>query len=106
MPDKGSIRNLITLRSDISSLMYYTMILLAISIPLSEFGMSISQFLLLGLWIFEGAEKRDAGSSNHPQISKVKRVIINLACKFRMLFNNPAAMVVVSFYILDRKSVV
>ena len=100
MPDKGSIRNLITLRSDISSLMYYTMILLAISIPLSEFGMSISQFLLLGLWIFEGAEKRDAGSSNHPQISKVKRVIINLACKFRMLFNNPAAMVVVSFYIL------
>lgn len=100
MPDKGSIRNFITLRSDISSLMYYTMILLAVSIPLSEFGMSISQFLLLGLWIFEGAEKRNAGSSNHPQISKVKRVIINLVCKFRMLFNNPAAMVVISFYIL------
>lgn len=100
MPDKGSIRNLITWRSDISSLMYYTLILLAVSIPLSEFGMSIAQFLLLGLWIFEGAEKRDAGSSCQRHSSKAWKVLINLGCKFRMLVNNPAAMVVVSFYIL------
>jgi hypothetical protein len=80
--------------------MYYAMILLAVSIPLSEFGMSISQFLLLGLWIFEGAEKRNSISSDQKHKSRAWKILINLGCKFRMLYNNPAAMVVVSFYML------
>jgi hypothetical protein len=100
MPEKGLNRNLITWHNDISSWMYYALILLAVSIPLSEFGMSISQFLLLGLWVFEGADKRNSGSSDLKQQSQVWRVLVNLGCKFRMLFNNPAAMVVVSFYLL------
>lgn len=38
------------IRTDISSLVFYTLVLLAVSIPLSEFGMSVSQFLLFLFW--------------------------------------------------------
>jgi homotetrameric cytidine deaminase len=96
------IRNI---RTDVSSLMFYVMILLAMSIPLSEFGMSVSQFLLLGLWVHEGADFSNHGFTDRRSLSG--RIIIyfriiglNLAGKFRRLVNHPAAMAVIAFYLL------
>ncbi|GAP45221.1 O-Antigen ligase [Lentimicrobium saccharophilum] len=93
------------INTDASSLMFYTLVLLAISIPLSEFGMSISQFILLGIWIFQGSGTYAAGcyGSNgkmQRMLFSIRNILISLSGKFRMLFNNPAAMVVVSLYLL------
>jgi hypothetical protein len=100
MPDKSWVNAITSWPRDTSSLMYYALILLAISIPLSEFGMSISQFLLLGLWVFEGMAARKNVFSSAQRQSQLKRIAINVGCKFRMLLNNPAAIVVVSLYFL------
>ncbi len=94
-----------SIRTDVSSLLYYAMILLAMSIPLSEFGMSISQFLMLAFWVHEGADfgKGDtsAGKNLPHRIITYFRVIgANIACKFRRLINNPAALVIIAFYFL------
>ena len=88
-----------------SAMMLYATILLAVSIPLSEFGMSISQFLLLGFWTVEGADfSKNHQSSGISIFGRLKTILAglgnNLAGKFRMLFNNRAAMVVVSLYVL------
>ena len=85
---------------DNASLMYYVLILLAVSIPLSEFGMSVAQFLMLGIWAFEGASKKVYTSTSAPIPGFWRRIGSNLSCKFRMLLNNPAAMVVISLYFL------
>jgi O-antigen ligase len=71
-------------------------VLLAVSIPLSEFGMSISQFFLLGIWLFD---LRNI-SIKHPDAAYAKRFVLNITEKFRMFFNNPAAVVVVSLYLM------
>lgn len=85
---------------DTSSWMYYVLILLAVSIPLSEFGMSVAQFLLLGLWAFEGISGKSQITASGQVPGLLKRLGNNLLCKFRMLLNNPAALVVVSLYFL------
>ena len=85
---------------DTASLMYYALILLVVSIPLSEFGMSVAQFLLLGLWVFEGISKKSAITASGHETGLLSRIGANLICKFRMLLNNPAAMVVISLYFL------
>jgi len=54
------------------------MIVLVISIPLSRFGMSLGQFIVLGAWLLSG----------------------NLINKFKTFFSNPAAVIVASLYIL------
>lgn len=59
-------------------LYFVAFILLAISIPLSRFGMSIAQFLLIGNWLLEGNIK-----------NKVKKFV-----------NNKAALVLASLYLL------
>lgn len=93
------------IRTDVSSLLFYTLILLAVSIPLSEFGMSISQFILLGLWVHEGADfrplKKPAGDSLFKKVVAYFKVIgINVGGKFRMIINNPALLIVISFYLM------
>ncbi|MCB9014486.1 MAG: O-antigen ligase family protein [Lentimicrobiaceae bacterium] len=92
-------------KTDVSSLMFYAMILLAMSIPLSEFGMSISQFLLLGLWAWEGADysklQKAAGKNFMVKLQAwFSTMFINIGGKFRMLYNNRAAMVVISLYLM------
>ncbi len=81
---------------DASSWMFYIMVLLVISLPLSEFGMSISQFLLLGFWIFEGADfsLREKGDSLFKILFK------NIAGKFRLLLSNYVLLSFLSIYIL------
>lgn len=96
MLEKGSLRIAIKPETDTASLMYYAFVLLAVSIPLSEFGMSISQFFLLGIWLFD---LRNI-SIKHPDAGFAQRFALNITEKFRMFFNNPAAVVVVSLYLL------
>ncbi|MDD3743225.1 MAG: O-antigen ligase family protein, partial [Lentimicrobiaceae bacterium] len=82
----------------------YATILLAISIPLSEFGMSVAQFLLLIFWIFDGMalSVQDGNQSGFLQkiADFIRRTSRNLAGKFHSFFNNQAALVLVSFYLL------
>lgn len=105
LPDTAPGKYCMNIRTDVSSLMFYAMVLLAMSIPLSEFGMSISQFLLLGLWAWEGADYTPVANArtkgkHRLWVAYARVMFINLAGKFRMLFNNPAAMVVVSLYLI------
>lgn len=91
----------IPLKSDISSWMFYVLILLAVSIPLSEFGMSSAQFLLLGLWIFEGADYQTPRVHGHSTIRHFLGIIgDNLLGKFRMIYNNKVLLIILSFYVL------
>lgn len=101
----GNVPFKLNIRTDVSSLMFYTMILLAMSIPLSEFGMSVAQFIMLALWIHEGADF--SRPANQHDIRKKDALLnyfkiagTNLTGKFRMLFNNPAALAVISLYII------
>jgi hypothetical protein len=57
---------------------FVAFILLAISIPLSRFGMSVAQFLLIGNWLLEGDIK-----------NKIKKFV-----------NNKAALALASLYLL------
>ncbi|MDY0343169.1 MAG: O-antigen ligase family protein [Lentimicrobium sp.] len=92
------------LRLNLSLPMLYATILLAVSIPLSEFGMSVAQFLLLIFWTFDGADITIHSGNQRPAWRKTVVFIMNtgrnLGEKFRSFFNNPAALVVVSFYLL------
>lgn len=56
----------------------FTIVLLALSIPLSKFGMSVSVLMLTGNWLLEG----------------------NLKQKFSVFFHNKAAMVFASIFIM------
>ncbi|HLN52495.1 MAG TPA: O-antigen ligase family protein [Lentimicrobium sp.] len=85
-----------TFPGDATSWMFYIMVLLVISLPLSEFGMSISQFLLFGFWIFEGADY----SLKNQGSSFIKIVFNNISGKFRMLFSNYILLTFLAFYLL------
>lgn len=89
-----------TFKGDISSLMFYVMILLVVSMPLSEFGMSVSQFLLLGLWIFEGADFNSPPQGVHKLSNFLSVIGKNLAGKFRMVVKNRILLIVISIYLL------
>lgn len=94
------------IRTDISSLVFYTLVLLAVSIPLSEFGMSVSQFLLFLFWTVEGSDfnslyKKKESLSGLNRFRELLRIIgLNLAGKFRHVFHNPALLAVISIYLI------
>jgi len=94
MEGSGSAEAIMNFRKpgrDASSWMFYVMILLVISLPLSEFGMSVAQFLLLGFWIFEGAD--------YTKSESVSRVIFhNLKRKFLMVVINPVLLIFIAVY--------
>jgi homotetrameric cytidine deaminase len=105
-PVNTLVSRLRNIRTDISSLIYYTLVLLAVSIPLSEFGMSISQFLLLLFWVIEGSDfvtlrKKQESLSGLNRFTELLRTIgLNLAGKFRHVFHNPALLAVISLYLI------
>lgn len=86
------------------------MILLVVSIPLSKFMMSISEFLILFLWIWSGFSFRLAqrffklGGFFKGLWHFLKYFInlasVNLAEKFKLFFNNKAAVVFSLIYIM------
>ncbi|MCB0805699.1 MAG: O-antigen ligase family protein [Bacteroidales bacterium] len=57
---------------------FFFLFMMAVCLPLSRFGLSFAQFGLLGIWIISG----------------------KLDKKFATFFRNPAAIVLVSFYLL------
>ncbi len=73
--------------SPVSIGFFYCMVLLAVSMPLSEFGMSVSQFLLLGFWAWEGAD-----TSKYHVKNGLTRILSalgeNLGRKFRSAWSN------------------
>jgi hypothetical protein len=86
---------------DVSTWMFYVMILLVVSMPLSEFGMSVSQFLLLGLWAYEGAGFKPAtGNISMRLTNHVKTLGNNIACKFRRVGSNYVLLVFLSVYFI------
>lgn len=85
-----------TLPWDATSWMFYILVLLVVSLPLSEFGMSISQFLLFGFWIFEGADY----SLKRKGYSFIKIILNNVTGKFRALFSNYTLLAFLAFYLL------
>jgi hypothetical protein len=95
----GTVIQNSNIQAKISAWMFYVMILLCVSIPLSEFGMSASQFLLLGLWVYEGANFNQSSSRNGI-LRHLSIITSNLKRKFRKALRNPALIALVSIYLL------
>ncbi|MCF8347374.1 MAG: O-antigen ligase family protein [Bacteroidales bacterium] len=102
---------MLTLRTNIHSTTYFVvLVLLAMSIPLSKYAMSVTQFMLLGLWLWAGFSFRI--SYRFFKYSKAYRGIFhfleylirlaysNIVDKFGLFFKNPAALVFVSIYLI------
>jgi hypothetical protein len=66
------------IRVNHSSIYYTGLVIMIISLPLSQFALSVGQFLLAGNWLLER----------------------NFKNKFRAFFSNRAALMLVSFYLL------
>lgn len=83
----------------VSRWFFYCMVLLVVSMPLSEFGMSVSQFLLLGLWACEGYEIERKATLN-PLVAGVEALLNNLKRKFRQVAQNRILLVFLSIYLM------
>lgn len=83
-----------------TSWMFYIMILLVVSLPLSEFGMSIAQFLLLFVWVVEGSDFTALSQKENKWKAYLQIVLNNVAGKFRSAFSNYLLISFISIYIL------
>lgn len=89
------------IQARISAWMFYIMIVLTVSMPLSEFGMSSAQFLLFGLWLIEGANFNNPADKAKNWLSIfLRKILDNIARKFRKLFRNPALLAFIAIYFL------
>ncbi len=97
--------------TNIHSLAYFVaLVLLAMSIPLSKYAMSVSQFAILGLWIWAGFSFQISfrffklrgffGGLRHFFIYLFRLAVDNFAEKFGLFFRNKAALVFVSIYLI------
>lgn len=97
--------------TNIHSLAYFlVLVLLAMSIPLSKYAMSVSQFALLGLWIWAGFSFQISfrffkltgffGGLRHFFVYLFRLAVDNLVEKFSLFFRNKAALVFVSIYLI------
>ena len=85
----------------VSLWVFFIIILLVVSIPLSEFGMSVSQFLLFGFWIFEGADFSFASRTENQKLKNyLKALSDNLRGKFRMVISNHVLLVFLAIYVM------
>lgn len=89
-----------TSRFDLSAWMFYIMVFLAVSLPLSEFGMSVSQFLLFFIWIAEGADFSRIESKTGKFRSILNAIGENMAGKFRSAGSNYLLLAFISIYFL------
>lgn len=80
---------------DASKWMYYILILLVVSLPLSEFGMSLSQFLLLGFWLYEGSNDQKNTVLQH-----FSALGENFIRKIKLVISNKALMAFIAIYLL------
>ncbi|MFA5417246.1 MAG: O-antigen ligase family protein [Bacteroidales bacterium] len=97
--------------TNIHSLAYFTaLVMLAVSIPLSKYAMSVSQFALLGLWIWAGFSFkisfrffRFCGPIKgfyHFSYYIFKLAGDNFVEKITLFFRNRAAVILVSIYLI------
>ena len=97
--------------TNIHSMSYFVaLVLLAMSIPLSKYAMSVSEFALFGLWIWSGFSFQIAfrffkfsgpiRGFFHFIHYLYNLTVDNLAEKLGLFFRNPAAVVLVSIYLL------
>lgn len=87
-----------------------TLVLLAISIPLSKFTMSITEFMLLGLWLWSGFSFRisyrffNLGGIFKGTLHLFKYIVSlaynNLIDKFTLLFRNKPALIFCLLYVI------
>lgn len=75
-------------------LFFIALILLASSIPLSEFGMSVAQILLFWVWVFYDPQPQTNG------LGFVARTLSNVRQRFTLFLHNRAALVAASVYLL------
>ncbi len=66
------------LQTHYTTIYLYSIYLMVISLPLSRFGLSIAQLVLLGVWLLEGRYKQ----------------------KLTAIFSNKALLILISFYLL------
>ncbi|MFA8299178.1 MAG: O-antigen ligase family protein [Hyphomicrobiales bacterium] len=83
--------------------------LMAISLPLSKFAMSVFQFLILGMWFWSGLKSSEFKMNYQQGIAKgtfhsflyiFKTAGLNFVNKFKIFFKNPAAVALLSIYII------
>jgi hypothetical protein len=102
MNESGRIETMVPVNAPgriASSGMFYSMILLVISLPLSEFGMSAAQFLLFFFWLFEGADFT-SGSKNNTVMAISQSVVNNVVRKFRKAGTNYLLLIFLLFYFI------
>lgn len=88
------------IREEYSSLMFYALILLVVSMPLSEFGMSVSQFLLLFFWAYEGSEQYKSKAKENKLLHFFSTLGKNLARKFKLIFKSKPLLIFLIIYLL------
>ncbi len=93
----------IHIKSDITPY-FVGLVLLAIGLTLSPFLMSVAQFFLLAVWLFDGLSLRLSTIRNASLGAKVKEGLRlageNMRMKMRLFFHNKIAVVLVSLYVL------
>ncbi len=70
------------------------------SLPLSLFMMSVMQFVLVGLWAYEGYNDISDGNIAKPISRWITFPLHNIKTKIRSLRSNKIALVVFSFYLI------
>lgn len=89
---------------------YFTLMLIAASLPISKFAMSVSEFMLLGMWLFSGFRFRIVmrffkpgklfRAIKHSLIYIFNLIARNLTDKFTQFFRNRAAMIFTTIYLI------
>jgi len=89
---------------------FITLVLIAMSLPLSKFTMSVTEFILVGLWLWSGFRFRiffrfyKIGGAFRGLIHSVNYLIrlagTNFVDKFSLFFKNKPALVLSSIYLL------
>ena len=87
-----------------STQFFIAMTLMAMSLPLSLFMMSIMQFILLGFWAYEGFfDNSHSGNKSQNLYSTPKFIrfpFYNATSKIKSLRSNKTALIIMSFYLV------
>lgn len=89
---------------------FITLVLIAVSLPLSKFAMSITEFLLVGLWLWHGFSFRISSrffklsgffsGVYHFMVYLLRLAGENIVEKFSLFFKNKAAVIISSVYLM------
>lgn len=93
-----------------SAAYFITLVLIAVSLPLSKFAMSVSEFMLLAMWLWSGFSFRITfrffklggflKGIYHTLLYLLKLVARNFVDKFALFFRNRAAVIFSTIYLI------